>query len=399
MTASRADVVVIGGGLVGLASAWKLQSARPSACVIVVEKERDVAAHQSGRNSGVIHSGLYYKPGSYRARLCVRGREELKRFCDERSVRAEICGKLVVATREDELKHLDGLFERGRENGLAVRKVGPDEIRDFEPHARGLLALHVPEAGIADYPGVARALRDDIRARGGEVRTGVSFRRARETASSVVVETTGGDIEAGVLVACAGLQSDRVARASGVSTNVAIAPFRGEYYELTKDAGRLVRNLIYPVPDPRFPFLGVHFTRMAKGGIEAGPNAVIALKREGYAWTDVSLRDLVDAFTTPGFLRFTSRHLATGIDEIARSFSKERFARTLARLVPEIRASDLVPGGSGVRAMALSPDGNMLDDFHFIETPRMVHVLNAPSPAATACLAIGEEVARRASSA
>lgn len=392
---ASADVVVVGGGLVGLATAWQVLRREPRTRLILIEKERSVAAHQSGHNSGVIHSGLYYKPGSFRARLCVQGRIELQRFCDDHGVRYEVCGKVVVATREDELTRLHGLLNRGLENGLRVKQLGPDELAEFEPHAKGLAAIHVPEAGIADYPGVASALAAQIAALGGDVRLGVSFRDAIERQDEVIVRTSAGEIRARTLIACAGLQSDRVARASGVTSDVIIAPFRGEYYELTPAAERLVRNLIYPVPDPRFPFLGVHFTRMAKGGIEAGPNAVLALKREGYTWGDVSPRDLWDSFTAPGFLRFTSAHVGVGVSEVVRSFSKSRFTNTLARLVPEIHESDLVPGGSGVRAMALSRDGAMLDDFAFAETARMIHVLNAPSPAATACLAIGGEIASR----
>ena len=389
----KADVVVVGGGLVGLAAAREL--GQRGLTVALIEKEGRVAAHQSGHNSGVIHSGLYYKPGSYRARLCISGRTRLAQFCAEKSIPHEICGKLVVATRPEELPRLHGLFARGTENGLRLRALGPEEIKEFEPHARGLAAIHVPEAGIADYPGVAQALAADLQNLSGAPRLGVKFIRARETANEVVVETSEGAIEARLLVACAGLQADRVARASGVFTDVSIAPFRGEYYELKPERQGLVRNLIYPVPDPRFPFLGVHFTRMVRGGVEAGPNAVFALKREGYTWGDISVLDLFEAVTSPGFLRFTSGHFGPGVTEIVRSFSKTRFAETLAGLVPEIRAADLQAGGSGVRAMALLPDGTFVDDFHFVETARMVHVLNAPSPAATACLAIGEEIAHR----
>lgn len=384
---------VVGGGLVGLAAAREL--GKRGLKVAVIEKEKEVAAHQSGHNSGVIHSGLYYKPGSFRARLCASGRVKLAQFCEEKNVRHEICGKLVIATRPDEIPQLEGLLARGLENGLRPRRLAAEEIGQFEPCAKGLAGLQVPEAGIVDYPGVARALAADIEALDGMLRLGVKFLGARETADQVAIETSAGVIEAKLLVACAGLQADRVARASGVETDVIIAPFRGEYYELKPGRQGLVRNLIYPVPDPRFPFLGVHFTRMVEGGVEAGPNAVIALKREGYRWRDISVPDLLDAFSSPGFLRFTSRHLGTGLNEILRSFSKARFAESLARLVPEIQAGDLQKGGSGVRAMALRPDGTFLDDFHFVETARMVHVLNAPSPAATASLAIGEEIASR----
>ena len=389
-----ADVAVIGAGLVGLATAHHLAT-QHGVRVVVVDKEARVAAHQSSHNSGVIHSGLYYAPASYRAKLCLRGRDQMVGFCREHGVAHDVCGKLVVATRDDELERLDGLLTRGRENGLAVRAVDAHEIQAIEPHARGLRALFVPEAGIADYPGVAAVLARRIAAAGGEMALGTPFRHAREHGREVLVQTSSESWRVRALVACAGLQADRVAAACGVATDIVIAPFRGEYYQLAPARASLVRNLIYPVPDPRFPFLGVHFTRMATGGVEAGPNAVIALAREGYSWGDISLTDLGAALASPGLRRFVATHLATGVAEIRRSFSKTAFTNTLARLVPALTAADLVRGGSGVRAMALTPAGTMVDDFSFVETERMVHVLNAPSPAATASLAIGEEVATR----
>ncbi len=363
--------------------------------VVVVDKEPRVAAHQSSHNSGVIHSGLYYAPGSYRARLCLRGRDQMVTFCRQHGVAHDVCGKLVVATRDDELARLDGLLARGRENGLAVRAVDAHEIQAIEPHARGVRALFVPEAGIADYPAVAAVLARRIAAAGGEVALGTPLRHAREHGREVVVQTSSESWRVRALVACAVLQADRVAAACGVATDIVIAPFRGEYYQLAPARASLVRNLIYPVPDPRFPFLGVHFTRMAAGGVEAGPNAVIALAREGYTWGDVSVRDLADLAGSRGARRFVRAHLGTGLTEIRRSFSKARFAATLARLVPSITADDLRPGGAGVRAMALTPQGTMVDDFAVVERGRMLHVLNAPSPAATASLAIGHHVATR----
>lgn len=389
-----ADVAVIGAGLVGLATAHHL-AVEHRLRVVVVDKEARVAAHQSSHNSGVIHSGLYYAPGSYRARLCVRGRDQMVAFCRRHGVAHDVCGKLVVATRDDELPRLEGLLERGRQNGLAVRAVDPRDIQAIEPHARGVRALFVPEAGIADYPGVAAVLAARIGAAGGEVALRAALRHAREDADGVLVQTASESWRVRALVACAGLHADHVAASCGVATDVVIAPFRGEYYQLAPERASLVRNLIYPVPDPRFPFLGVHFTRMARGGVEAGPNAVMALAREGYTWRDVSLADMGDALRSREVRRFVSAHLGTGVAEIRRSFSKPLFAATLARLVPALTPNDLVPGGSGVRAMALTPAGTMVDDFSFVETPRMVHVLNAPSPAATASLAIGEEVATR----
>ncbi len=390
-----ADIAVVGAGLVGLASAYALAAAHGRR-VVVFEKEPQVAAHQSSHNSGVIHSGLYYTPGSARARLCAEGRVRMVEFCRTHGLAHDVCGKIVVATRADELPRLEALRQRGLENGLRVSALEPREFAAIEPHAAGLRALHVPEAGIADYPAVARTLARQVAEHGGSVECRATFLRAREEGAGVRVEVSDGTWHVGALVACAGLQADRVAAACGVSTDIVIAPFRGEYYTLAPERLSLVRHLIYPVPDPRFPFLGVHFTRMAAGGIEAGPNAVMALAREGYGWGDVSVRDLVDAGRSPGVRRFVGRHLGTGVAEIRRSFSRNRFAATLARLIPAITVDDLRPGGSGVRAMALAPDGTMLDDFAFVESGRMVHVLNAPSPAATAALAIGSQVANRA---
>lgn len=389
-----ADVAIVGAGLVGLATAHALAAAHRLR-VVVLEKEAQVAAHQSSHNSGVIHSGLYYAPGSVRARLCTEGRVRMVDFCRQHGLAHDVCGKLVVATREDELPRLDALAARGRENGLDVHAVDPPQMRAIEPHVGGLRALVVPEAGIADYPGVARTLAGQIAGLGGAIECRAAFRDARHEGRHVRVRVSDGEWQVGALVACAGLQSDRVAAACGLRSDIVIAPFRGEYYTLAPARQSLVRHLIYPVPDPRFPFLGVHFTRMARGGIEAGPNAVIALAREGYSWGDVSPRDLLDAARSRGLRRFVRRHLGTGLSEIHRSFSTARFAATLARLVPAVTAADLRPGGSGVRAMALNPDGTMVDDFAFAEAERMVHVLNAPSPAATASLAIGHHVSSR----
>jgi len=389
-----ADIAVVGAGLVGLATAHALATTHRRR-VVVFEKEPHVAAHQSSHNSGVIHSGLYYTPGSARARLCAEGRVRMVEFCRTHGLAHDVCGKLVVATREDELPRLEALRLRGLENGLAVTALEPREFAAVEPHAAGLRALHVPEAGIADYPAVARTLAREVAAQGGAVECRAAFLRAREETGGVRVEVSDGVWHVGAMVACAGLQADRVAAASGVDTDIVIAPFRGEYYTLARERQNLVRHLIYPVPDPRFPFLGVHFTRMAAGGVEAGPNAVIALAREGYTWGDLSVRDLADLAGSRGARRFVRTHLATGIAEVRRSLSKARFAATLARLVPAITVHDLRPGGSGVRAMALTPAGTMVDDFAFVEAGRMVHVLNAPSPAATASLAIGHHIATR----
>ncbi|HYX26898.1 MAG TPA: L-2-hydroxyglutarate oxidase [Thermoanaerobaculia bacterium] len=386
------DVAVAGGGLVGLGTALAL--AGRGLTVAVCEAEDHVAAHQSGHNSGVIHSGLYYKPGSLKARLCVEGARALYRFCAEEGVAHQRCGKLVVATAPEELPRLDELERRGRANGLhGVRRLGREESREIEPHAAGIAALHVPETGIADYPAVARAYARRIEARGGRVVTGARVLGVRRDGSGLVVETARGAFAASLLVNCAGLQADRVARLCGVDPGVLILPFRGEYYQLTPERRSLVRGLIYPVPDPRFPFLGVHLTRMVSGGVEAGPNAVLALKREGYRWRDVSLRDLAGTAAWPGFWRLAARYWRTGAYEVRRSLLKGAFVRDLQRLVPEIRPADLQRAGSGVRAQALDAQGRLVDDFHVVRGERAIHVLNAPSPAATASLRIGEEIA------
>jgi L-2-hydroxyglutarate oxidase LhgO len=388
---------VIGGGIVGLASALAVLEARPRASLAVLEKENRVAAHQTGHNSGVIHAGLYYKPGSLKAAMCARGRARLERFCEEHGVSYERCGKLVVAAGEHELPRLEELERRGRANGLAgVRRLGAQELREREPHAAGVAALLVPETGIVDYSAVTRKYAEEVTRRGGEVITAAGATAIERRGARVVVTSTAGDVEARALVACAGLESDRIARMAGLEVGVAIVPFRGEYWTLAPERAGLVRNLIYPVPDPAFPFLGVHFTRRISGVIEAGPNAVLALARPGYERTTVRLRDLWDMIRWPGFWRMARRHWRAGLHEVARSLSKRAFARACAALVPEVTAGDLAPGGAGVRAQAVARDGALVDDFAIVQAERMVHVLNAPSPAATASLAIGEEIAGRA---
>jgi L-2-hydroxyglutarate oxidase LhgO len=391
------DVVVIGGGVVGLASALALLSARPGLSVLVLEKERAVGAHQTGHNSGVIHAGLYYKPGSAKARTCIRGRALLEAFCEEHGVPFERCGKVVVAAQHEDVPRLEALERRARANGIVgVRRLTPEELADREPHVRALAALLVPETGIIDYRMVARAYADEFGRRGGRLREGSRVTAIRARAGRIVVESTDGDWEARALVACAGLASDRVAKMAGLAIDVAIVPFRGEYFMLAPERANLVRNLVYPVPDPGLPFLGVHFTRRIAGGVEAGPNAVLALAREGYARTSFDARDAFDLARWPGFWRMARTHWRTAIREQERSWSRRAFARACATLVPEVTADDLAGAGAGVRAQAVARDGTLLDDFAFAEGPRMVHVLNAPSPAATASLAIGEEVAERA---
>jgi L-2-hydroxyglutarate oxidase len=396
---AKADAVIVGGGIVGLATGLALLAARPGATAVVLEKEDGVAAHQTGRNSGVIHAGLYYKPGSLKARACARGRELLERFCEEHGVPFERCGKIVVATRDDEVPRLEELERRGKANGLVgVTRLGARELHEHEPHAAGVAALFVRETGIVDYKAVAQAYARELARRGGELRTGARATAISRRDGRVIVESTSGAVEARVLVACAGLESDRIARLAGLDVDVAIVPFRGEYWMLSPARAHLVQNLIYPVPDPAFPFLGVHFTRRIGGAhsVEAGPNAVLALKREGYTRSSFDARDAWDVATWPGFWRMAGKHWRAGLGEQWRSLSRSAFARACAALVPEITEHDLVPGGAGVRAQALARSGALLDDFSIAEGERMVHVLNAPSPAATASLAIGEEIAARA---
>lgn len=388
-----ADVAIIGGGIVGLATAWRLLAKSPRR-LIVLEACDALATHQTGSNSGVVHAGLYYRPGSLKARLCVEGREALYRFCEAQSVAVERCGKLVLATSPAEVRQLDMLAERATANGLrGLRRLPAEAIADVEPHARGVAGLHVPDTGIVDYRGMCEALARDIEARGGEVWRGARVTGCVRDAGSLRLVTTRGEVACRVVVGCAGLQADRIARLCGLDPDVQIVPFRGEYYELVPGRRNLVRHLIYPVPDPALPFLGVHFTRRVDGTCEAGPNAVIALAREGYTWATVSPRDVAEMASFPGAWRLARRYWRVGVDETWRSLSKRRFVEALQRLVPEVRAEDLVPAAAGVRAQAVSRDGRLLDDFHVLEHDRMVHVINAPSPAATASLAIGAHVA------
>jgi L-2-hydroxyglutarate oxidase len=401
----KADVLVTGGGIVGLATAWRILQRFPDRKVLVLEKEGGVARHQTGHNSGVIHSGIYYKPGSYKVALCRRGYAQLVAFCDGNALPYELCGKLVVATSPEEIPQLDALRAKAEANGLVgVKDVPGEGIAEYEPHCAGLRALRVPETGIVDYVKVSEKLAELIRGMGGEIRLSSKVESMRDLKS---VEGAGGaaggklvragdaEFEAGFLINCGGLMSDRVARLDGLDPGVSIVPFRGEYYELTPAAQGLVRNLIYPVPDPAFPFLGVHFTRMVGGGVECGPNAVLAFKREGYRKSDVDARDLLEVIANPGFRKLAARHWRMGLGEFHRSFSKRAFVKALRKLVPGIDGASLTAAGSGVRAQALRPDGSLVDDFFFADGNRSLHVLNAPSPAATASLAIGEEIANR----
>ena len=392
------DFVVIGGGIVGLSTARALLERHPGAGVVVLEKEAGWARHQTGHNSGVIHSGVYYKPGSMKARFTGEGGERLVEFCREQGISHEICGKVIVATEPDEMPRLRNLYERGTQNGLEVEEIGPEELDELEPHAAGIAALKVSSTGIVDFVGVTEVFTRIVAKEGGELRTGAEVTGISETGDAVEVRTfVGESLRARALVNCAGLHSDRVAALGGVEAGVKIVPFRGEYYDLAPGSRHLVRNLIYPVPDPSFPFLGVHFTRKVGGGVEAGPNAVLGLAREGYKKTDLRVRDLAEVLAYPAFWRLAAENWKTGAGEAFRSISKKAFVRGLKRLVPEVEDEDLVPTGAGVRAQALARDGSLVDDFFVVEGRRSVHVLNAPSPAATACIPIGEAIADRAS--
>lgn len=390
------DIAVIGGGIIGAASAMAL-SERTGCSLVLLEAEEHLAAHQTGHNSGVIHSGLYYKPGSLKARNCVEGREELYRFCGEHGIAHERCGKLVVAVERREIPRLVKLEERGRANGIeGIKRLEAEELKDYEPHVSGVAGLHVPVTGIVDYAQATQKFAEIVRERGGEIRLGERLNGMHRRSGVLYLETAKGVVQARNLINCAGLQSDRVAQMCGVEPSVRIVPFRGEYYELKADSQYLVRNLIYPVPDPQFPFLGVHFTRMIQGGIEAGPNAVLNFKREGYGRFSFSLRDAVDTASYGGFWRMASRHWRMGIGEMHRSLSTAAFVRALQRLLPELRQEDVERAGQGVRAQALDAHGNLLDDFSIVEGKNMIHVLNAPSPAATASISIGKEIAAMA---
>jgi L-2-hydroxyglutarate oxidase len=389
-------IAVVGGGILGLATAMSLQAARPHPPVLVLEKEPAIAGHQTGHNSGVIHSGIYYAPGSLKARLCREGRQRLIELCRAEKVPFELCGKVIVATEPRELPRLAELERRARANGIeGVSALDPKGLESFEPRAVGIRALHVPATGIVDYGRVAQAYARQIVDHGGEIRTRAEVRGIRSSGSSLRLETASGSVDASFLVNCGGLQSDRLARLAGANPPTQIVPFRGEYYRVRSATPPLVRNLLYPVPDPDLPFLGVHFTRRIEGGVEAGPNAVPAFAREGYRWRDVVLRDVWATARFPGFLPMLRRYGRTALAEFYRSLSRGRFLRDLQTLVPDIREEDLRPGGAGVRAQAVRPDGRLVDDFVFADSPRAVHVLNAPSPGATASLAIGDYIRDR----
>ncbi len=393
MSSDVFDAAIVGAGIVGLATAWQLINRNPGWRIAILEKEDRIAAHQTGRNSGVLHSGIYYKPGSLKAINCRRGLKLMVEFCRQYSIAHDICGKVIVATQESQRPALDKVLENGLANGIRCRAIGPDELRELEPASTGVAAIHVQDTGIVDYPAVCGKLAELIRAAGSEIRTSARVLSMNRSNGSIHLNTTSGTIAAERVINCGGLQSDRITRLSGARPQVRIVPFRGEYYVLRPEARSLVRNLIYPVPDPRYPFLGVHFTRMINGEVECGPNAVLALAREGYRWRDFNLLDLGSTLITPGFWRFARKHWRTAASETWRSLSKPAFVRSLRRLVPAIREQDIRRAASGVRAQAMLPTGDLLDDFAITKTDRIVNVCNAPSPAATASLSIGETIA------
>lgn len=393
MADRKAELLIVGAGIVGLATALEATRRFPGMPIVVVEKENRVAAHQTGHNSGVIHSGLYYKTGSLKARNCVAGAASMKRFCQENGVLYEVCGKLVVATDAEEVPRLTALHQRGNANGVpGLRMLERDQFREIEPYCDGVRALHVPSTGIVDYTAVAQKYAELIQQAGGEIVLGAKVVGLRDDGDSAIVETTAGSFGARYVINCAGLYSDAITRMAGVQTNLEIIPFRGEYYEVRPDRRYLIHNLIYPVPDPRFPFLGVHFTRRVNGSVEAGPNALLAFRREGYTGATPDLNESMEMLRFAGFWKMARKYWQKGLAEQYRSWIKSAFAKALQRMVPELQESDLAPGGSGVRAQAVDANGNLVDDFYFVHSGRMIHVCNVPSPAATASLEIGREI-------
>jgi L-2-hydroxyglutarate oxidase len=391
----QSDLVIIGGGIVGLATAYRFLERFPGKTVTLLEKEAALAQHQTGHNSGVLHSGIYYRPGSLKADNCRTGKQVMEEFCRREEIPFETCGKVIVAVDAAELPGLERIFERGRANGVVCERIDVARLHELEPHASGVAAIHVPETGIVDFRRVCERMAERIRERGGAIVTSARAVAFRHDADGVTVETTAGEFSARQVVNCAGLQSDRVARLAGLQPSARIVPFRGEYYALRPAAHHLVRNLIYPVPDPNFPFLGVHFTRMIDGRMECGPNAVLAFAREGYRKTTINARDLAETLTYPGFARLAVRYWQMGMGEMWRSVSKRAFVTALQRLVPAIEAGHLEPAPAGVRAQAVAPDGTTIDDFVIDQSDRVVNVLNAPSPAATASLNIGRLIVER----
>ncbi|WP_216829888.1 L-2-hydroxyglutarate oxidase [Alkalihalobacterium elongatum] len=391
------DFAIIGGGIVGLSVGKALLEKYPTAKIVILEKEKEWASHQTGHNSGVIHSGLYYKPGSYKAKFARLGNQSMVEFCQQHQIEHEICGKVVVATNEDEIPLLENLYKRGVENQLAIQKLSVEELREIEPHVNGKAAIHVPMAGIVNYKQVSTTFVKIIRENGGELRLNTKVEKIEEHGTNVEIGTNNRTYKAKLMINCAGLHSDRIANLAGYVMDMKIVPFRGEYYEIKPEKRNLVKHLIYPVPNPSFPFLGVHYTRMIGGGVEAGPNAVLSLKREGYRKTDFHFGDFLEIMKYQGFWKLARKNVKEGFEEIARSMNKKKFVESLQQLIPEITANDLVSAPAGVRAQALKMDGSLVDDFYIIVGKRSVHVCNAPSPAATASLQIGKEIVRRLS--
>jgi len=392
----KCDIAIIGAGIVGLSTAYKILKKQPNLKVVVIEKENDIVKHQSGNNSGVIHSGVYYKPGSLRATNCINGYNQLLKFCKEEDIKHEICGKIIVATKQSDLIHLKEVFRKGEANGLkGLKLIGKEEMREIEPHVNGIEAIKVPQAGICDYRGVAKRLKEKIIAAGAEIKFGEKVVDASLGSYTNIITHTN-NYECKLAINCAGLYADKVAKLTVNKVGLKILPFRGEYYELKEDKRNLVKHLIYPSPDPAFPWLGVHFTRMVNGAIEAGPNAVLAFRREGYKKSDFHLGEFAETVTYSGFLKLASKYWKQGYGEFKRSFFKSAFTKALQGLIPEITEDDLVPGGAGVRALCCYPNGMLLDDYIFAEAKGVINVLNAPSPAATSSLSIGDTICEMA---
>lgn len=386
------DFAIIGGGIVGLSTGMMLGKKYPHARILVLEKESQWAFHQTGNNSGVIHSGVYYKPGSFKAKFCRDGANSMVQFCQEHGIDYEVCGKVIVATNEAELPRLENLYQRGLANGIPVKRISAEEVKEYEPHVSSVGGIFVKTTGIVNYKQVCCKYAEIIQAQGGDLRLNTKVLRIISTSDRQIIETNNGEFATKFVINCAGLFSDRIAKLAGVNPQAKIVPFRGEYYELTPEKRYLVKGLIYPVPNPAFPFLGVHFTRMIDGSVHAGPNAVLSLKREGYTKTDFDLRDFTEVMTYPGFWKLAAKHADEGIKEIIRSFSKAAFVRSLQQLIPEVTAADVIPTHAGVRAQALMENGALVDDFLIIHTENAVHVCNAPSPAATSSLEIGKAI-------
>jgi L-2-hydroxyglutarate oxidase len=388
------DCAIIGGGIVGLATGLAISRRQPSVRILILEKEECLAEHQTGRNSGVIHSGIYYKPGSFKAKFSAAGSRSMVEFCREHGIHHEVCGKVIVACDEKELPLLENLFQRGLQNGLAVTRLSPEQVREIEPHVKCLAGIKVPSTGIVNYRQVCQKYLQLIQDAGGVIKTGTTVGAIQDSKGTKIIETDSGVFEASLVINCAGLQSDRVAKAAGTDPGAKIVPFRGEYYELTPERRSLVKTLIYPVPNPDFPFLGVHFTKMIDGSVHAGPNAVLAFKREGYHKADFALKDFADTMFYPGFWKMAAKYWNEGLMEMRRSWSKTLFVKSLQRLIPEVQSNDLIPCKAGVRAQAMLPDGKLVDDFLIIKGANTFHVCNAPSPAATASLEIGNYIAK-----